>query len=129
MIHVGGHGAAVVLLAAMIASASGGCVLPYSRVGGSAHRKLYRGSLEEVGKAVERALPRAGYREVTREAREGGAQLAGTGPDSARVEVELLPQEGGLVRVSIGQDSDWREAVRVHQKVAEELGVATRRDP
>ena len=72
-----------------------GCV--YSRVGGGAHEKKYRGSPEEVAKAVEAALGRHGFAVTRPEAGSGTVALAGTLEPEEAVPVKIRPAEDGLV--------------------------------
>jgi hypothetical protein len=103
-----------------------GCGMYYSRVGGTAHDKLYRGTQEEVAKAAEAALARHGYQV---KAENGPFTLVGTISPQETVSVRVRPGVENLVEARVGSSVDWRKAVEIHRWIAQELGVLYRREP
>lgn len=112
---------AAVLLAILAAS---GCIAPYSRVGGSAHRKLFRGTLSDVDRAVEQALLGNRFTIRNHEQGVGGSSFVAATPEGGTRKVHVSPEEDGLVEVTVGSEAEWREAVRIQERVAEVLGVS-----
>ena len=114
--------------AATLLSLLPGCGMYYSRVGGTAHDKLYRGTPEEVAKAVESALARHGFSVERPEAAGETMSLLGTIQPSESVSVRIRPGAEGLIETRIGSEVDWRKAVEIHRWIATELGVLYRRE-
>jgi len=103
-----------------------GCGMYYSRVGGTAHDKHYRGTPEDVAKAVQAALARHGYQV---KAEDGAFTLLGSISPDEKVSVRVRPGQEDLVEARVGKEVDWRKAIEIHRWIAQELGVLYRREP
>lgn len=120
------HRTSLAAIALALGALAPSCVAPYSRVGGTSHRKLYRGQVAEVGKAVQKALTNRGYPNVERVPREDGEDLQATPKEGKAVTVTIRLQDPGWLEVALDTEMDWREAIVVHRGIGEELGLFRR---
>jgi hypothetical protein len=115
-------GAAIVLLLGL----SSGCW--YGRVGTSSHQQFYRGTVGDVGRAVESAFARHGYL-VTHESRGEALFIRATTVEKPTLSATVRVGKEGLAEARLGSEIDWRKAGEVHRWIATELGVLYRGEP
>lgn len=101
-----------------------GCV--YNRVGGSTYDKLYRGSPEEISKAVKAALALHGYTVASADAQGDDYLVTANGSSGDSLTVRIRPKKEGLMDTRLSSEVDWRKAVEIHESIARELGVLYR---